>query len=263
MNPRFLVALFAYSLQAHDMWMEPSTFLPQQGDVVAVRLRVGQDLIGDPLPRDPSHIREFIAADNTGRHPIPGRAGMNPAGVLRASTAGMLVLGYHSAPSLLEQTSEKFEQYLKEEGLAGVAAQSRKARSTGTVRELFARCAKSLVLSGPARADQQDKSLGFPLELTALRNPYLIASEELPVRLTYEGRPLAGQLVVAMNRSNPLEKVTGRTGADGKVTLRLRSGGMWMIKSVHLVPAPKDANAEWMSYWASLTFEIPARSAGR
>ncbi|MBI4902928.1 MAG: DUF4198 domain-containing protein [Acidobacteria bacterium] len=243
--------------------MEPSTFLPHQGDIVTVRLRVGQDLIGDPLPRDPSHIRQFIVADNTGRNPIPGRTGMNPAGILRASTPGMLVLGYYSNPSILEQTSEKFEQYLKEEGLDAIAAQRKKAKASGPVRELFTRCAKSLVLSGPARADQQDKSLGFPLELTALRNPYLNATEELPLRLTYENRPLAGQLVVAMNRSNPMEKVTARTGADGKVTLRLRHGGMWMIKSVHLVPAPKDANAEWISYWASLTFEMPVRRAGR
>jgi len=38
-------------LSAHDMWIEPATFAPQAGQIVAVRLRVGQDLMGDPLPR--------------------------------------------------------------------------------------------------------------------------------------------------------------------------------------------------------------------
>jgi hypothetical protein len=39
---------------------------------------------------------------------------------------------------------------------------------------------------------------------------------------------------------------------------------MWLIKAVHMVEAPAGANAEWASYWASLTFELkdPA-AAGR
>ncbi len=262
MKLRLLAAFCAVSLQAHDMWMEPSTFQPREGDVVAIRLRVGQDLLGDPLPRDPALIKQFVVDTNEGRAPIQGRTGGNPAGLLRA-VPGMLVLGYYSNPSSVEQTPEKFEQYLKEEGLDAIAAQRRKSKASGPVRELFARCAKSLVLSGPAQAAQHDRTLGFPLEITALKNPYLNASEELPVRLTYENRPLAGALLVAMNRSNPMEKVTARTDASGKATLRLRQGGMWMIKSVHMVPAPKDANAEWMSYWASLTFAMPARVAGK
>ena len=31
---------------SHDMWIEPATFAPQPGSIVAVKLRVGQDLIG-------------------------------------------------------------------------------------------------------------------------------------------------------------------------------------------------------------------------
>ena len=90
----------------------------------------------------------------------------------------------------------------------------------------------------------------------AERNPYsLRAGEDLPVRLTYENRPLAGALVVAMNRLNPSEKVSARTDANGRVRLRLHPGGMWLIKSVHMIPAPAGSNAEWTSFWASLTFE--------
>ena len=33
---------------------------------------------------------------------------------------------------------------------------------------------------------------------------------------------------------------------------------MWLIKAVHMVPAPADSNADWASYWASLTFELQA-----
>jgi hypothetical protein len=39
---------------------------------------------------------------------------------------------------------------------------------------------------------------------------------------------------------------------------------MWLIKAVHMVPAPAGTNAEFMSFWASLTFEAEAGNrAGR
>jgi uncharacterized GH25 family protein len=62
--------------------------------------------------------------------------------------------------------------------------------------------------------------------------------------------------VVAINRSKPSEKVSARTDASGRVRLNLRQPGMWLVKAVHMVPAPAGANAEWASYWASLTFEL-------
>ncbi len=74
--------------------------------------------------------------------------------------------------------------------------------------------------------------------------------------LTYEGRPLPGGLVVAMNRSTPAAKLSARTDAKGRVTFRLPQPGVWLVKSVHMVPAPAGTNAEWASYWASLTFQL-------
>ena len=118
------------------------------------------------------------------------------------------------------------------------------------------------MLSGSPSEAQGDRPLGFTLELVAERNPYAVrAGQDLPVRLTYENRPLAGALVVAMNRLNPSEKLSARTDNDGRVRFRLRPGGMWLIKAVHMVPAPAGTNAEWASFWASLTFELRAHDA--
>ena len=248
-------------LLAHDMWIEPGTFSPEAGQIVSVKLRVGQDLLGDPIPRDPALINQFIFEDASGRKPVIGRTGADPAGFLRVAAPGLLVVGYRSNPSSVELGAEKFNQYLKDEGLDAVIAQRASRKQTGAgVREQFARCAKSMVLSGAPNQSQTDHTLGFTLELVAERNPYALgAGEDLPIRLTYESRPLAGALVVAINRLNPSEKLTARSDKDGRVRLRLRRGGMWMIKAVHMIPAPDAAKADWMSYWASLTFERPGQ----
>ena len=42
---------------------------------------------------------------------------------------------------------------------------------------------------------------------------------------------------------------------------RLRPGGMWLVKAVHMVPAHAGTNAEWASFWASLTFELRTTNA--
>jgi len=258
-----LVVMGHAPLSAHDMWIEPSTFAPGDGDIVSVRLRVGQDLLGDPLPRDPALINQFILEDAAGVKPVIGREGRDPAGFVRVAAPGLTVIGYHSNPSTVEMTGEKFSQYLKEEGLDDILAlRERQHQSGNNTREMFARCAKSLVLSGAASERQADRVLGFPLELVAERNPYAIrGGQDLPVRLTYANRPLAGALVVAMNRLNPTDKLSARTDANGRVRFRLPHAGMWMIKSVHMIPAPAGSNAEWSSLWASLTFELPETGA--
>lgn len=257
------IVLSRASLVAHDMWIDPTTFFPESGQIVGVRLRVGQDLLGDPLPRDPALINQFVFEDAAGRKPLVGRDGGDPAGFLRVATPGLLVIGYRSNPSAVELTPEKFNQYLKEEGLEAVAALRARRNETGAkAHEVFSRCAKSLVLSGSAKEGQADRPLGFTLELVAERNPYAIrAGQDLPVRLTYENRPLAGALVVAMNRLNPSEKLSARTDHDGRVRFRLPRGGMWLVKAVHMIPAPAGSNAEWASFWASLTFELPTTTA--
>jgi uncharacterized GH25 family protein len=258
------IVVWRVPLVAHDMWIEPTTFSPEVGQVVSVRLRVGQDLLGDPLALDPSLVNQFVVKDVAGLRPVVRRDGRDPAGLVRVANPGLLVIGYHSNPSAIEMAAEKFNQYLKEEGLDAVSATRASRNETGAVaHELFSRCAKSLVFSGSPTEAQGDRPLGFTLELVAERNPYAVRpDQDIPVRLTYENRPLPGALVVAMNRLNPAEKLSARSDKDGRVRFKLRPGGMWLIKAVHMVPAPAGTHADWASFWASLTFELRNTSAG-
>jgi uncharacterized GH25 family protein len=261
------LALSCTALHAHDFWIEPGTFTPAIGQVVGLRLRVGQNLIGDALPLNPPLVNRFIVDDGIASRPVLGRPGGDPAGLTRVAAAGLLVVGYHSKPSSVELAAEKFNAYLADEGLDAIIALRERRNETGSdVHESFARCAKSLLLTGAAGETQSDRRLGFPLELVAERNPYALGADaDLPVRLTFEDRPLAGALVVAMSKSNGAEKQAVRTDADGRVHLSLKpqqqAGGMWLIKAVHMVAAPADSGAEWLSYWASLTFEAGAGAA--
>lgn len=220
------------------MWMEPTSFIPGGDEVVNVKLKVGEQLLGDLIAYDPARVNQFVL----NRAAISGR--------FRTGSEGLHVVGYFSKPNDVELPLEKFKQYLGEEGLEFI-----RPADKSSIREQFSRCAKSLVLTGPANAAQKDKALGFPLELIAEKNPYLLrAGAALPVRLVYEGKPLANALVVGLNRAKPGAKLSARTDKHGRVTLPLDAGGLWLIKAVHMIPAKA---ADYHSYWASLTFQLP------
>lgn len=245
-------------LLAHDFWIQPSTFRPKPGTTVELRFLVGEGLIGEVLPRNTPLIDTFVASGPDGIVVVPGQHGRDPAGVIRVTQPGVVVVGYRSRRSSTELAPEAFERYLAEEGLEHIVKRAALRPLPGRpVREVFSRCAKALLLAGPPNAQGSDRPLGFTLELVAGKNPYgLRPGDDLPIRLLYDGAPLADALVVALNREGSGVKVQARSDRDGRVALRLDRPGAWLIKAVHLVPAPADVGADWESFWASLTFEI-------
>ncbi len=194
-----------------------------------------------------------------------GRAGSDPAGATRVVAPGLHWIGYQSTASSVILDAQKFETYLREEGLDRIIP-----RKKAENRERFYRCAKSLVgvvrASGapPEGAPEArttpsgfDAPLGFTLELIPRKNPYTLrAGAELPLALLFRNQPIANVLVVAMSKDDPEHAVRARTDARGRATLRLPRPGFWLIKAVHMEPAPAGSGADWESWWASLTFDL-------
>jgi uncharacterized GH25 family protein len=252
---------------AHDFWIEPTTFRPPVGSNVGLSLRVGQNFRGDPVPRDPGFIDKFVVVSGTGEQPIDGRPGREPAGVATVKEPGWAVVGYRSRPKGIELAADKFEQYLKEEGLESViTARAARGDSQKPGKEIYSRCAKALLDANGAGGSGYDRAVGQRLELFAEKSPKESrAGRALPVRLLFEGKPLAGALVVAINREDPTKRLSARSDKEGRVSFSLASAGgrgtpandVWLVKAVHMVPAPPPSGADWESLWASLTFEVP------
>lgn len=244
-----LALLSATSLAAHDFWIEPSSFRPVAGAAVDVHLRVGEHFQGDAVGRNPELIERFAWITATGETNIAGREGEDPAGVVRVDAPGVVV--YRSRGSVLELDRAKFEQFASEEGVEWLHGErARRGEADALWRESFSRCAKTLV--GADAAPIFTKRVGLRLELIPERAP----AKQLPVRLEFEGKPLAGALVVAINADDPTARIERRSDKRGRVVLPLPRGGTWLVKAVHVVRAPAGAAADWDSLWASLTFTL-------
>jgi uncharacterized GH25 family protein len=243
---------------AHDFWIEPSSFHVALDVPVLLRLRVGQNLEGEPVPRDESAIDRFVTVGPTGETPVIGRDGTDPAGIIAPSATGSYVVGYQSRPAPIELEAGKFEAYLLSEGLERVSSlRAARGQSSEPARELFTRCAKSLLAAGTGPSgDAWSTSLGLTLEIVPERDPRrLSVGDEVSFAVLYDGNPLAHALLIGLNRDAHAH-VQLRTDQHGRATLRLGAPGLWLVKAVHMLPLGPGMGGDWESYWASLTFEI-------
>ncbi len=243
---------------AHDFWIEPATFRPTLGSVLNVALRVGEHFEGEPVKRSAEKMAEFTLHRGAETTPIGGAEGDDPAGAVKIERPGVQVIGYRSNHSSIELSAADFEAYLKEDGLEPIIAQrAKRGESDKSAKEIYSRCAKAVVAAGPAKEGAHDRVLGYTLEIVPLKNPYALQpGEELAVRLIFEGKFLPGAKIVAMNKTDAKNPLTATTADDGTARFKLTKPGMWMIKSVQMIPAPQDSGANWESFWATLTFEI-------
>lgn len=244
---------------AHDFWIEPAAFRPAVGTSLPVTLRVGEDFNGTSQPFVPDWFVDFSVSSPTGRKPVQGFVGDDPAATLALKTPGLRLIGYHSTRAFVDLEAARFDTYLEKEGLERVRDLRRKrGQSAVNGREYYSRCAKSLVSSGGAPGPGFERELGYPLELIPRADPYALSpGKKLPIALHWQGKPLAGVLVIAFTADQPAKRFQGRTGRDGRITLPLDRAGRWLVKAVHMIEVPdSDPAADWESFWASLTFEV-------
>jgi uncharacterized GH25 family protein len=194
---------------------------------------------------------------------VPGVEGTDPAGFVTVAAPGRAFLVYDSDHASITLDGEKFEKHLAEQGLEKVSElRRRRGQTAAPAREIYSRSVKALLAVGKKDSPREagtgyDQRLGIPLELVPEADPYGLAGKALPVRLFYQGKPLAGARIEA-RQPGRAEKIVGRTDGEGRFVLRLPAAGFWLIKSVHMVEAPAGSGADWESFWASLTFELPA-----
>lgn len=254
-----VLVLLAVPVAAHDFWIQPSSYTPPADTVVRLQLRVGDDFPGEPVARNAAKIEAFFVHGPDGRRPVAGQNGADPAGLLRLAAGGTYLVGYRSRPGSVNLAAAAFEQYLAEEGLETIIEhRARHNQSEAPGRERFSRSVKSLLHVGASPSGGHDTPLGLTLELLPESHPSMLRpGERLGFVLLYEGRPLPGALVVAIPQSGALPpsaaRLSARTSNDGRVDLPLGHGA-WMVKAVHMVPAPEGSGADWESIWTSFTF---------
>ena len=155
----------------------------------------------------------------------------------------------------IELEADKFNDYLKEEGLDGVLAW-RKAHNAldKKGREMYQRCVKTLLQVGKKHDEVYRQNTGMRLELIPQQNPYT-TKQSLTFQVLFDNKPIDKALVLVWQKGiekPELRKL--RTDKSGKVSFSFEPKGIYMVSTVHMVPYSKPEEADWQSYWGSYTF---------
>lgn len=243
---------------AHEFWIEPASFRPPVGKSVDIHLRVGQEFRGDAVIYLPETFVRFDAITARGKQRVTGIPGDDPAARLTPAEAGLMLIAYQSAPFELKLDGRAFENYLAMEGLNGILAfRKQRGKQDKPAHEIYSRFAKSLIAVG-GRDDGLDarRPIGLRLELVPQTPPYrLKPNQPLEVQLLYESRPIADVQVMAFSKTQPKNRLLQRTDANGRSRFVLPHADVWLLSAVHMIPAPAGTQADWESFWASLTFD--------
>lgn len=179
---------------------------------------------------------------------------------------GTYLIGVSTAARVITLSAEDFNEYLVHDGITDVIDRRAAAGTTNDeATERYSKHVKALVQVGDARSGQWAHELGYPVEFIPLSNPYELGrGDELQVRFLRAGRPVPDQLVYANYEDHHghdeagehVDAVTTRTNADGVATIPLSGTGRWYVRTIHMVETTSEADVDYESNWATLTFQV-------
>lgn len=256
----WLAAGFAAGLaNAHFIYLMPQKFAAQPGERILVSVHSGDEFPRGVEAADPNRlVARVIAGDGIvplGHFRMAGKATHTAAPVV----PGSQWLVVNTTPRIHTMEGEKFQSYLRDEGLDAAAAwRSANGQQEKSARERYSKYAKAYVVAGQP-SSVWSKPVGLTVEIVPLADPAGVkAGEALPVQVLWRGKPLEGMRIEAAwaaDGKNGLQ-IIGRTDAEGRIAVPLDKSGQWRISGVAIERTTNDPDAEWESFWAALTLEV-------
>lgn len=251
--------------EAHDFWIEAAPWRAEPGAPVEVGLYVGHATDRVAWSAPPARVLSFDRVTPTGVESLRDALRYDAirkvwSGRLDAGKRPVEVYAFETNDTTSVLDAEKFDAYARDEGLTLVLAR-REASGAASApgRERYSRRAKTLLAAPGAATDRTPPPLARQtLEIAPLVNPFALRADE-PLRLMvlYKGAPLAGASVKFESLDSgllpPHRRATDRSGV---AVFDLPKRGAWKASVVWSEPTKNDAEADYRTVFASLTFGL-------
>lgn len=246
---------------AHEYWLEPETFFLQPNQKTLVHLYVGDGLTKDradrPYQLAKTSLFQVLSTSEVQDLKTSLNDGALPAANFSANRAGNYLLVMERNWSYIKLEPQKFEEYLREDGMEYIIGERQKlGETTKEGRERYGRFIKSLLQVGDVRDDTYKRVAGLKLEIVPLENPYSKKiGESLGFQVLFDGIPLTGKTIFAANRNSATQKMT--TDHDGKFAMKIDRSGLWLVRLVFMQRCKADCGeADWESFWGAFSFGV-------
>lgn len=256
------IILFAFLTlaTAHEFWLQPDKFFFKLNEKLVVSFKVGENFMGEPWDLKKHRVEKLELHQLSKSISLTDsvKEGVKDNLTFRLKEEGTHLLVMQSNHAFIELDGEKFNAYLKEDGLDEVLDHRQKTNTLNTpAKEFYSRHTKLLIQVGEKKDDTHQKNAGLPIEIIPDKNPYMLKKGD-PIRfkILFEGKPLFGVKVKVWNRFDNRTTIQNiYTEKDGMIETRISNPGAWMVSVVKMIPS-KQTGADWQSYWGSLVFGI-------
>lgn len=266
--------------EAHDFWLVPDPFRVASGAQAEIHGQTSSRFPTSESAVSPDRVADARMLGATASERIDD---LSPRGKslvfrLRPQSAGQRVVAVMLHPRSVRETAASFRRYLDLEGAPEALARVDREgllRGRDSVTRRYAKYAKTLVEVGTGGARAFARVAEHPLEFVPERDPAALRpGDTLVVRLLYRGQPLAnarvhagsvpaagGRPQLAARSASPDLHLT--SDGDGRLRVPVATGGLWNIRTLHVVQADAGSGADWDTHWATFVFAVEVRDGNR
>lgn len=261
------IMLAAGSARAHELFLKPDNYFlkPQSKEVLKLvngTFDKNLAIVARARMQDVS-----IAADGkVFNPPVTDWHDADLASYLTFTTgkAGTQVAGVSTKPGMRTLSAVDFRAFLKTYGALDGLASFESESKLSAVRQRSAKHVKAVIQVGNTYTTDYSRRLGYAVEIVPQNNPYeLKLNESLRFQVLHNGLPVANHLVyvnhAGFNEDDDAERRVNaqklRTDKNGLASVKISKKSAWYIALIHVHPA-KDADADYETNWATLTFEM-------
>lgn len=266
---KILLALTASTiilgLFAHEFWLQPQHFFYQPGETVVISIRVGENFRGEPWGNNGTLVALSQHIQPSGNRADLSKAYSNKEGdsiSVTLNEAGTHLITLQTKNKFIQLKPMEFAAYLKEDGLqlaSDYRTKNQELDKDG--KEFYQRSVKTIIQAGNTISNACLQQTGLPLDIVPTIHPYTNPKENT-YTIYFQGKPLAGALVKSWVKGKETKMTEQLSNPKGQVRFP-QSIQPTMISCVHMVRLPEGQQADWQSYWASLTFYTGGRQPAK
>lgn len=256
----FSLLLITILAQAHEFWLQPLKYFYEVGEKATISFKVGENFMGEPWNLKHHRVErlDLIHGSQTTDLKASVKEGEKDNLEIELKESGTHLIVMQSNNAFIELEAEKFNEYLKEDGLDDVYDLRTKTNTlTKPSKEFYSHHTKLFLQVGDAKDDTYKKVIGLPIEIVPGRNPYALKKGDLiRFKILWQGKPLFGAKVRVWNRFDNRTTIQNiYTEKDGTMQTHISNPGAWMVSVVQMISSTKEG-ADWESYWGSMVFGV-------
>ncbi|MFI5187245.1 MAG: DUF4198 domain-containing protein [Chitinophagales bacterium] len=255
-----LLLFFVIHVLGREFWIQPDKFIYKRTEPVNIKFLMGENFNGDNWTGDKDKINCLqLYFDDVADKNLDANFGNDPGDSLQLAMIdeGTVMIALNTKNSFVDLDAEKFNQYLKDNGLSD--ALEYREKNGDTVKnghEQYQRSVKTIFQVGNNFTNIYNKKTDLPLDIIPLDHPYNVMKDgDFRLQVFFMGEKLKNTKIKIWHKLDDKVSVQDTaTDEEGQVKFFLSPRGEWMVSCIKMIQLENDPQAEWQSYRGSLTW---------